>query len=42
MFNSQKERHLKEINTFVKQGCNKLIISDGKGYYNVIKELYFK
>ncbi len=33
---------LGEINTFVQQGCIKLIKSDGEEMYNVTKDLYFK
>ncbi len=32
----------KEINTFIYQGCIKLIKSDDKDIYNVTKDFYFK
>ncbi len=31
-----------EINTFIQQGCTKLIKSDSKDIYNVTKYFYFK
>ncbi len=31
-----------KINTFIQQGCIKLIKSDGKDMYNVTKAFYFR
>ncbi len=31
----------KDINTFIQQGCIKLIKSDSKDIYNVTKDFYF-
>ncbi len=33
---------LKEINTFIEQGCIKLISNESKYIYNVTEDLYFK
>ncbi len=33
---------LKEMSTFIHQGCIKLIKSDSKDVYNVTKDFYFK
>jgi len=33
---------LKEINTFIQQGCIQFIKSDSKEMYNVTKDFYFK
>ncbi len=35
-------RFLKEINTFIDQGCIKLIKSDSKDIHNVTNDFYFK
>jgi len=33
---------LKEIHTFIQEGCFNLIISDSEYMYNVTKDFYFK
>ncbi len=36
------EKFIIEINTFIKQGCFKLIKSDDKNIYNATKYFYFR